>query len=257
MRFNPFTEIRTALRDLGLRETLRLAPRWLFDVAERYKRNREQRAYLASEGFDQRHGTDTAEMMLPSELGHIASSSGGSVHDYQTLSESELRMPLASLEHCGFQDFTFIDIGCGKGKPLLIASEFAFRRVIGVDISKSCIAIAKHNIELFTRGNQKQIDRFQLVVSDAEFFTFPCGPLFLFLFNPFGLSTLEKMLDALKEALNDEQRKVLIAYRNLDILQGGREAILATGLFDTLPDLGRYSLFATKPSDWALKPSQG
>jgi len=34
-----------------------------------------------------------------------------------------------------FEDFTFIDFGSAKGRALLLASEFPFKKIIGVDFS--------------------------------------------------------------------------------------------------------------------------
>lgn len=250
MRFNPFTEIRIALRDLGLIGTLRAAPRWLFDVAERYKRNRIQRKFLDQEGFDQVHGTDTAEMMMPSELGHVASRSGGAVHDYQTLDVPELRAPLDKFQQCGFEQFTYIDIGCGKGKPLLVASEFPFRRIIGLDISETCVSIANRNIDIYTGGSSTQKDRFSVQQLDAELFEFPEGDLFVFLFNPFGVDTLREVTHNLAADLRARPRRVLIAYWNLQRLPGGFEVIMESGAFEPVATQSRYAVFASKPSEW-------
>ena len=54
-------------------------------------------------------------------------------------------MPLDSLA-IDASRFTFVDLGCGKGKPLMVAASYGFRRLVGVDISAECIAIARRNI---------------------------------------------------------------------------------------------------------------
>ena len=43
------------------------------------------------------------------------------------------------------QDYAFVDLGCGKGRPLGVASEFAFRRLVGVEIAPRLVAVARAN----------------------------------------------------------------------------------------------------------------
>ncbi len=41
--------------------------------------------------------------------------------------------------------FTFIDIGSGKGRALILAREFGFRRVLGIEVSEKLCEIARSN----------------------------------------------------------------------------------------------------------------
>ena len=43
----------------------------------------------------------------------------------------------------------FVDIGCGKGKVLLIASLFGFKKISGIDIDNKLLKICKKNIFIF------------------------------------------------------------------------------------------------------------
>ena len=47
---------------------------------------------------------------------------------------ARFRKVLASLQ-IAFHDYTFIDFGSGKGRALLLASEFPFKRIIGLEFS--------------------------------------------------------------------------------------------------------------------------
>jgi predicted RNA methylase len=42
---------------------------------------------------------------------------------------------------------TFVDIGSGKGRALIIAAEYAFKRIIGVEYSPSLATICRRNLE--------------------------------------------------------------------------------------------------------------
>ena len=50
----------------------------------------------------------------------------------------------------------FVDIGCGKGKVLLIASEFGFKKITGIDIMQKLLKISKKNISIFQKIKKKK-----------------------------------------------------------------------------------------------------
>lgn len=83
--------------------------------------------------------------------------------------------------------FCFVDVGCGKGRPLLIASRYGFRRLIGVEYSERLCRVARKNLA----------DQAEIVCQDAADFRFPDGPLFVYFHNPFGESVLTSVLSNL------------------------------------------------------------
>jgi 2-polyprenyl-3-methyl-5-hydroxy-6-metoxy-1,4-benzoquinol methylase len=46
---------------------------------------------------------------------------------------------------------TFIDIGCGKGRVLLMAAEHGFRKIIGIDFAADLCLTARGNVEQYRR----------------------------------------------------------------------------------------------------------
>jgi hypothetical protein len=44
-------------------------------------------------------------------------------------------------------EYTFVDVGSGKGAAVLMASEFGFRRLVGVELAEELVRIAKLNTE--------------------------------------------------------------------------------------------------------------
>src|SRR5262249_58587141 len=90
----------------------------------------------------------------------------------------------------------FVDLGCGKGRTLLLAAELPFERIVGVEISGRLAAVARRNAEHWSRSRpgRPPID---VVEADAAVFELPPEPLLLYLFNPFGPETLGPVLDAL------------------------------------------------------------
>src|ERR1700728_1429082 len=75
-------------------------------------------------------------------------------------------------------EFTFVDLGCGKGRALLLAADYGFRRLIGIDFVPELVSTAKSNCE-------KVGLKAELIVGDAASFKFPEGNLVIHMFNPF------------------------------------------------------------------------
>ena len=112
----------------------------------------------------------------------------------------------------GLQDFTFIDLGSGKGRVLLMASEYLFRKIIGVEFVSELHRAAQRNISGYSSDRQR-CRQIQSICMDARDFDFPDGPLVVYLFNPFSESTFAQVLENLRRAVEQSPRPVYIAYR--------------------------------------------
>jgi SAM-dependent methyltransferase len=130
--------------------------------------------------YDDLTGCDTSGMMHRRRV-------GGDAEDYQAIDPDIFRACMGHI-HEDFSRFIFVDIGCGKGRPLLMAEEYDFRRIIGVEISRSLAKVAAANAE---RIGSRLIS---VVHADARDFQFPAEPLVVFLFNPFSVETLRVMM---------------------------------------------------------------
>jgi SAM-dependent methyltransferase len=217
------------VRDLGLAATLRLTPRLLFAPLAMRRLRRRKFEQLSRDGFDAAHGTDTAAVLVGRELGPCLTGSGHLVVHYETTSEAAIRAPLDALA-LDFSAFTFVDLGCGKGKPLMVAASYPFRRLVGVDISPACIAVARRNVARF---GPRKIDpsRVSLLAMDVEEFAFPEEPLVVYLFNPFPGAVLERVVANLETSLTECPRPVALVYVNPHALA----AVARSALFVRLP----------------------
>jgi SAM-dependent methyltransferase len=138
--------------------------------------------------FDTLHGVDTSTG-VPAEILEIASTNRDKALAYdttpwQTLSRS---LRLASLRAEGF---TFVDVGCGKGKVLLSALTLPFKRVVGVEFSSYLCRIAKNNIDS-ARFIRRRCSNVQVVCADATEYPTPSGPVIFFFYNPFIYDIME------------------------------------------------------------------
>jgi hypothetical protein len=112
-----------------------------------------------------------------------------------------------------YGEFTFIDMGSGKGRALLLASEYPFRRIGGVEILPELHAIAEENFRKYKSGTQKCF-RLESWCGDARAFEFPDEPTLLYLFNPFFEPVLRDVLAKLEKSLRERPRKFVLLYAN-------------------------------------------
>jgi len=108
--------------------------------------------------------------------------------------------------------FTFVDLGSGKGRALLMASNYPFQKIIGVDFMPELHAAARKNIAAYANERQK-CRRIETVCMDARDFQFPSGPLVVYLFNPFAEPTFAQVLENLRRSVEQAPWIVYIAYR--------------------------------------------
>jgi SAM-dependent methyltransferase len=90
-------------------------------------------------------------------------------------------------------EFTFVDLGAGMGRAVLLAAEYPFRSVIGVELHPALARIARRNISIWRVSGRARAPM-RLVCADAAAFEPPAGPCVAFLFNPFGGPVLRRVL---------------------------------------------------------------
>jgi SAM-dependent methyltransferase len=112
-----------------------------------------------------------------------------------------------------FRDFTFVDLGSGKGRALLMASEYPFHRIIGVEFLASLHRIAQQNLREYKSNSQKCF-AIESICADATTFLFPADPLVIYLFNPLPESGLRQVIVNLEHSLRAHPRAVYVLYHN-------------------------------------------
>jgi SAM-dependent methyltransferase len=193
-----------AVRRFGLRQTLIDTPAYLRELVFRTHQRAER-----EEAFDATFGTDTTGIVMPWELASLKDA-GADAFVYEPTSGRLIREILRCIVLVP-QQFVFVDLGSGKGRALLVASEFPFARIVGVELSTELHAIAQANIKLYRPGNQL-CRNFELRREDAAAFVFPAEPLVLFMFNPFGDETVARVLGNLGRSVKTLPRPVFVAF---------------------------------------------
>jgi len=110
--------------------------------------------------------------------------------------------------------FTFIDMGSGKGRALLMASEYPFAKIIGVEIIPELHETAVRNIAKFSVGARSCRD-INSWCGDAREFEFPPEPSLVYFFNPFPEDVLRGVLVNLERSVRMHPRKLWVIYHNL------------------------------------------
>jgi SAM-dependent methyltransferase len=103
----------------------------------------------------------------------------------------------------------FVDVGCGKGRVLLMALQSAVGVAVGVELDPGFLEAARLNLE----GNAADPDRYDLFQGPVQDFNFDAATV-LFLFNPFGAATMREMLDRVAASLRRRPRELRIVYVN-------------------------------------------
>jgi SAM-dependent methyltransferase len=108
---------------------------------------------------------------------------------------------------------TFVDLGAGMGRAVLLASALGFKAVIGVELHPTLAGIARKNAALW-RGAGREVGPMRIVEGDAAEFELPAGPVLVFLFNPFGAPVMRRLLKNLGMQLQLRPAAVSLLYVN-------------------------------------------
>lgn len=155
--------------------------------------------------FDRQHGTDTGGY-LPGDTLHSGLAAADFCNTaYYAISPSTLRAALLQLPESP-ERFTFVDLGCGKGRALLIAAMVGFEQVFGVELSSTLCHIARRNLEGVANA--------QVIEGDASTLAYPDGALVVFLYHPFLAPLLRRVLRNLQRQLVAAPRTCYLLYAN-------------------------------------------
>ena len=166
--------------------------------------------------FDQANGVRTSGLVAGRHL------KSGHRHDrhataYYGVAPSVFRILLARWRRSGTSapigDITFIDIGAGMGRAMLLASEMPFRTILGVELNPTLARIARRNFALW-RKDGRACAPLRLAGGDAAEFAFPEGPCVVFLFNPFGAAVLRRLLRSMAVKFAGRPGELDILYVN-------------------------------------------
>ncbi|MEU7579737.1 class I SAM-dependent methyltransferase [Streptomyces sp. NPDC041068] len=159
-------------------------------------------------GFDTTHGVETGRPIEPWE---IPEADDETLRSHSRYSPTPIRTILqaiaaAPVDH---QDVSFVDFGSGKGRVLLAAADFPFKRVIGVEFSEYLCGMARANIEKYRASSQRCHD-IEVRCEDARDFAIPADAAFFYLYEPFKGDIAGRVFGNIEESLREHPRPVIV-----------------------------------------------
>ena len=124
--------------------------------------------------------------------------------------------------------YSFVDLGCGKGRALIVASEFGFHEILGLELSPALTADAVLNIAKVRAAHPDRAPM-HAIRADAASFTPPPGPFVVFLYHPFEAPVMRRVVKAISASLAAAPREAVVVYVNARLAR----------LFDAAPALER------------------
>jgi 16S rRNA G966 N2-methylase RsmD len=142
---------------------------------------------------------------------------------------------LRSLPHNG----TFVDLGSGKGKAILIAGTAPYEKVVGVEIDGELTAAAQKNIERL--GRKRRAKLIECVTASVVDWEVPDDASIIFMHNPFFGETFRSAMENVFASYDRNPREMHIVY----MFPWEHEWLLSTG---------RVQVETVKPEGWPRLP---
>jgi SAM-dependent methyltransferase len=171
--------------------------------------------------FDRLHGTDTSGLIPGSVIVQGTNAKLEELTAYYGVAPSILHGLLDIWLHRTaphpIEHTVFLDIGAGKGRALLLASQFPFLRVEGVELNPTLARIAQANIGLWQHEpNANALAPLALHHADATTHPLPAAPTLAFLFHPFELPVLRRFLRHIERSLAASPHPFDLLYANAE-----------------------------------------
>lgn len=204
----------------GVLRTLLIAPRLPVTLIREWYYAKKLAKQSTRSEFDERYGVDTD--------GEIGGASGGPWSktclsdldipspnwiygiDYSPIPVDEFHKIIAGLA-LNFQEYVFVDFGSGKGRALLLASEFPFKKIMGVEFSPQLHAIAQSNIRKYSSPTQV-CNSLESINMDFTEFQLPLEPCVLYFLDPCRAPIYSRILQNIRKSWETSPRKIIIVY---------------------------------------------
>lgn len=116
----------------------------------------------------------------------------------------------------------FVDVGCGKGRVLLLASQCGFEEVLGLEISPRLTDIAKQNAVGF-KNRASSCCPIRVECTNILDYRMTGVETVFFLYSPFGYEVTEQFLKNLRQSLESHPRNlwlIIDEFRFPELLEG-------------------------------------
>ncbi|HEY4357112.1 MAG TPA: class I SAM-dependent methyltransferase [Acidobacteriaceae bacterium] len=172
--------------------------------------------------FDRLHGTETSGLLPGEIISEGTTAMPSELTAYYGIAPSILRSlldtwlqrtsPAAPIEQT-----VLFDVGAGKGRAMLLASQYPFLRVEGIEFNEELAAIAQSNIARWENDSQSEaLASISLHHGDALLHPLPPEPTVVFMFHPFERALTSRFLRHIDECRAGTQIPLDLIYANAE-----------------------------------------
>jgi SAM-dependent methyltransferase len=199
--------------------------------------------------FDAGLGLDTGGMIHEHDLNGIGNN-WEHTNRYEAVPPEILRAGVDATQVVP-SDFTFLDVGSGKGRAIIIARDCGFKRVIGIEFSRMLAEICRRNIDKVAASG-RDCSSLEIHCLDACDYELPKGPLLIYFGNPFDAVVMTKFCLHLANSLVTYPRALRIVYFNPtceEVLLRAIDDLRRTSQSKHFPYFGIVSTYAWDPKN--------
>ena len=189
-----------------------LAQRIARSIRERnvYETLANSAAFFEDVYFDWKHNVNTIERFEIRKCDTIGTNAAFGV-SYSPTRVRALRNCLQALNLP--RGGSLVDLGAGKGRVLLVASEFGFKKIIGVEFSNYLSDIARDNINRYKAQSNNLAD-IKMIHADVVDFVWNDDESVIFMFHSFGEPVLNKVISNIVCSWVRNPRSLWLIYHN-------------------------------------------
>jgi predicted RNA methylase len=171
----------------------------------------ERQRTRAGEEYDRLHNVDTIRTRGNEWVADVKSENWAQGTGYGVSPPETVRRAIEMLPIDDITEYVFIDMGSGKCRVPLVASEYPFKECIGVEYDPALHETAVKNIASFTCDKQK-CKAVSAHCHDAVTYPIPPSPIVMYFGHPFGGKVLDGLLQNLKRSMQQHPRPVYVIY---------------------------------------------
>lgn len=167
---------------------------------------------IADYWFDWRHGTDTIATARLEQL-TIDTESREHGTSYEGIRVLPARRAIPYLRQ-RVDGGVFVDLGCGKGKAVMIAAQVGMP-ARGIEFARELCDVARRNWKSFQTKAGCRAELCEIIEGDVTTYAYPTDETIYFINNPFDEVILAKVVASVTASAQRSPRRVLIVICNL------------------------------------------
>lgn len=168
----------------------------------------------STDDFDRKYGSRTGQIIeqieLPEQVSEDRIKYAARFHPSPVKTVKQALEGLVNYQ-VHYPECAFIDIGSGLGRNLLLASQYGFKRIIGVEISSYLCEQALENIEKYNAVEKIKCAA-EILNLDVLDFEFPPGNTVMYFWEPFTVAIQDKFIPRLEKHVAESPYQVTLIF---------------------------------------------